>query len=396
MPYLTPNSPPEDTHCYRLEIPNDVQWVSIVKGALSELIKAYNFEAFGDYSPEDTAYRFLQMYNDFVFQECDMGGCCYDIVESRVTDSGDMEISINGGDWQPNPADPRVTSPSLPPPIIDESHTKCDAATNGLQHLIDLNDAISGKLAVAGSALDLVIEVAALIALSLLAPAAAPFLIPLIVGAISVLFTFGQAAWDDYWDSTAYDIVLCALYCTIGEDGQFTDAQFAAFLAKIGSDLPASVARDTFYRNIVAMGRKGLNNDCAYGTSATADCSDCDCGTGCELNDWSIHNPVSGIFGQVDDVNFDDGYIDVSTTGVNTDGRYYVWIERSADNLCCQYVSSEHLSGDEVNQWAWADCGEDRSTPGHTGLISGQCANSIQIRFNNPGAVRIFLIECGL
>jgi len=70
MPYLTPNSAPETTVCRTLVIPDDTFWLSIVNGALSELIYAHRFEQFGTATPDETAARFAQMYDEFVVSEC--------------------------------------------------------------------------------------------------------------------------------------------------------------------------------------------------------------------------------------------------------------------------------------------------------------------------------------
>lgn len=72
MPYLTPDSAPAGTICRTLVIPDDPFWLSIVTGALSELMHSYRFEQFGTATPEETAERFSQMFDEFVASECQM------------------------------------------------------------------------------------------------------------------------------------------------------------------------------------------------------------------------------------------------------------------------------------------------------------------------------------
>jgi len=70
MPYLTPNNAPGTTICRTIVIPNDLTWISIVNGALAELFKAYNFEQYGDLTPEETATAFYQMWSDWHESKC--------------------------------------------------------------------------------------------------------------------------------------------------------------------------------------------------------------------------------------------------------------------------------------------------------------------------------------
>jgi hypothetical protein len=363
MPYLTPDTPPDDTICYTLRIPNDKTWIGIVKGAVSELIKDYNFEAFGDYSPEDTALRFLDMYDEFVFSECQMA-CCYDVVNHRVTDDGQLQISVNDGDWQQDPSDPRLNGVSMPPPTLDETHTKCDAASNGLQHFQDLVATHSNDLAIATTVFELLGLIALEVAALIFAPESAPILFPILVGTVIALFAFGKTAFDAYWVSDRYDEVLCAMYCNIGDDGQFTDAQFTAFLAQYSSTLPASVAKDMLYRDMIATGKKGLNNMCSYGASASADCSAC---CVCEImSHWSkglwasgalSDNDGSGVLVETGDCYF---LIDAHDRGDGTMSAYLVCTDSDTDN-CIDWTATK-VSGTENDfTYVFIGCGTDRT-----------------------------------
>lgn len=70
MPYLTPETLPSGTICRTVLIPDDIEWITIVNGALSRLIHASNFEQFGSITPEETAERFQQMFFEFRDSEC--------------------------------------------------------------------------------------------------------------------------------------------------------------------------------------------------------------------------------------------------------------------------------------------------------------------------------------
>lgn len=67
MPYLTPDTPPDDLMvCRRLKIPAHSDWLALVDGALSELTKAYNFEQFGTASVDDVTQFFEQFYINYI------------------------------------------------------------------------------------------------------------------------------------------------------------------------------------------------------------------------------------------------------------------------------------------------------------------------------------------
>jgi len=74
--WLTPDST-AGFFCRRLLIPAGPDWLAIVTGALNELIYTYNFEKFGDQTPEDTVAAFQVMFDQFCLdddQECRMIG----------------------------------------------------------------------------------------------------------------------------------------------------------------------------------------------------------------------------------------------------------------------------------------------------------------------------------
>lgn len=65
MPFLTPDTLPDDFVCRRVRIPNDVGWLELVNGALSVLTKPYNYEAFGSITPEQCAEILSEMFFEY-------------------------------------------------------------------------------------------------------------------------------------------------------------------------------------------------------------------------------------------------------------------------------------------------------------------------------------------
>lgn len=75
--WLTPDAPASGFICRRLLIPNSLDWVDIVTGALNELTFPYNFEQSGTETPDDTAALFTAMFDRFCFdsqEECRLIG----------------------------------------------------------------------------------------------------------------------------------------------------------------------------------------------------------------------------------------------------------------------------------------------------------------------------------
>lgn len=72
MPYITPETLPTDTICRVLFIPNSTDFISIVTGALQELIFNWNFEQVEGITPQQTVDAFMPMFNAFCFNE---GAC---------------------------------------------------------------------------------------------------------------------------------------------------------------------------------------------------------------------------------------------------------------------------------------------------------------------------------
>jgi len=67
--WLTPNTPGAGFICRPLFIPDGLDWLAIVTGALNELIYETNFEEYGTESPADTVAAFQTMFDHFCFDD---------------------------------------------------------------------------------------------------------------------------------------------------------------------------------------------------------------------------------------------------------------------------------------------------------------------------------------
>jgi len=282
-----------------------------VSGAIRELTFSSSWRDAYGISADEAAERALEMFNLYLQSgeegECGMNCCCEDeITIKRIDpDTGRMQISTDGGDtWTSDPNDPQYAVIQLPPAVTSGvSNTKCDAATNALQRIMDIIAETSSNIATVSSVYELaVIITGAILAAAVMAltgGALSPVAVAItgiIWGAGSAAFTAGQAAFDDYWSSENLDIMLCALVDNIGDDGAFTEAQYQGWRSQAKFNLPSSPARDLVMTAINAVGAAGLSNMAANGAAADADCADCDdtCWTGWEAQVQSDYPPAWG------------------------------------------------------------------------------------------------------
>lgn len=66
MPYLTADSLPSDTVCYSVRVPNDFQNKAAFVGAVYELARVWNWELYGEMTPDEMAESWLGLYNEMV------------------------------------------------------------------------------------------------------------------------------------------------------------------------------------------------------------------------------------------------------------------------------------------------------------------------------------------
>lgn len=292
--YPIPNviDPPESMQV-TLCVPKNRDHLATFFGALFELTIWTSWQKDTAHSAVEVAdvwsrywYSWDRNLNDIECED-DMGKCCTEpIKESRLNpDTGRPEVRYDGGAWKPDPSDPQFAVFAQPPIVGGgSSNTKCDAASNALQHFTDVVNATSSNIATASSVytfavaiVTVLLEVAIIIITGGLGSPIALTIVGMIWGAGSAVFTAGQAAFDDYWSTDNLDIVFCALYCNIGENGQFTEDQYQAWRTQVNFELPSSPARDLVMTTINAAGAVGLSNMASYGGSADSDCSECGC-----------------------------------------------------------------------------------------------------------------------
>lgn len=117
MPFLTPDTTPAATVCRRLFIPDSPEWLALVNGALGELIKLQNWEAFGAVTPLEAAARAQQMVLEYL-----ESGCMIGTIHPYVTSSPPPGCLPCDGSLHARADYPRLYA-ALPPALIVDADT---------------------------------------------------------------------------------------------------------------------------------------------------------------------------------------------------------------------------------------------------------------------------------
>lgn len=127
MPYLTPDNPPANSFvCRRIFIPNSLDFLMIVNGALSELTIPKNYEQFGELTPDETVQFMVEMWLKYIESEACMIGMVIPFLNVTVPDGC---LECDGAIYD------RVDYPELYAVIHPE--LKIDADTFRVPNLID-------------------------------------------------------------------------------------------------------------------------------------------------------------------------------------------------------------------------------------------------------------------
>jgi len=337
-----------------LQIPKDATWIGLVKGALSELIYAYRFEQFGALTPEETASIFRDMYDEFVFSECAaMAGssCCYDNVQYRFTENGQLQQSVNGGDWVSSVNDPRIAVPQLPTPDMSAEGAQCVVAKNMafqlLNNVININNQRAEGSTIAEIAAVALEVLFVLLNVTIVGAILSPLL--LLIAAELLKHTAEDiGAYVD--DSSVEDAVVCAIYCSLEINGQLTDQGYYQMLGRLFSGLPAGEGKQFVYDCARAVGRQQFNNYASMtgndGTFAGVDCVDCACTTFCDYSQWTIHDARGTIVHQ------ETAYIEVSAVQ-NSNGKWWVDVVSPDINTGCCFIDFDMIGENVFIETGW-------------------------------------------
>jgi len=286
MPYLTPDSIPEDGNCRPLFIPASTDWLAIVSGALTELIKPYNWEQAGAVTVEE-AIEAMQAMIDLYYAGCVSGDCVLpdDVPIFRLGEDGHIEQLVGGewvppeGDWAIPPTDERTE------PTAEER--RCLAAANAVNALKILYESLSDSL---GSALDAVEAIAALTAtivggIGLLLGLISGGLIQLAGVAFGWVYNAVEFITADLWDELFTHKLECIFYNCSSDDSGVVHFDFDCINTQLQSqtDLLDPTLTDVRLYGQIAYIMSWLGTEAIDAAGATTAISEAECDS-CELH----------------------------------------------------------------------------------------------------------------
>ena len=286
MPWLTPDSIPEDDDCRPLFIPANSVWLALVSGALTELTQKYNWEKFGTLSVDETVAQMQIIVDGYYNTAClnctfPDGGAII-----RINQHGVLQQLDGSGNWT-EPTGDYV----IPPPdarsggtSVNQNCLAAKNATNVLKELYtNLSMSFASNLSAAEAATSFVGALVALIGFEF-----APITTGIVIFFEAVFQLLYQALayiTADLWTDAFTNQLTCFLLaCAVNTAGVVT-FDWDCFVAKLNSttdEFGLSEVQLRLYLQVSYLlyfigGVSGLN--LAGGTTAITDddCSDCGC-----------------------------------------------------------------------------------------------------------------------
>jgi len=140
MPFLTPNSLPEESDCRSLLIPASSEWLALFGGALTEFLYKYNWEQTTGITIDETIAKMQEIIDGFYdgCAQCELpdGGKIIRI----NSDTGKLE-ELTDGAWEPATGDYYIPPPE--PREGDDPDIKCLAAKNAANVMRQLYEKLS-------------------------------------------------------------------------------------------------------------------------------------------------------------------------------------------------------------------------------------------------------------
>ncbi len=202
-----------------------------------------------------------------------LDNCCGGGYTTRINSDGAFQISYDGGaTWTNAPdLDPRNNSTVFQPlPLAEGEVTRCAAAENIVAILDEMTSQLATQLTAGASLLEIVAVLLAMIAIFLSGGALAP----IITGFAGALIGFGGAAITAAFTSDVWDLVLCAIFENISDDGSISQSQLDDIYSDLDADLDGAaivILGDWFN----ALGPVGMTNAGRTGNSSGTGCEEC-------------------------------------------------------------------------------------------------------------------------
>jgi len=318
MPWLTPETLPEDDDCRPLLIPASSEWLAIVSGALTELTQKWNWQQQGAVTVAEATAAMQAMIDNYY------GGCVACTIPGGTPlfrlnpDTGAVEELLPDGTW----GTPTGEYTIPPTPAREESTPEermCAAAANAanvLQVLYEsLSDSFSGGLSYDAAVAAFVAAVAGAIG-SVFGIVVAPLIVIFAI-LFGVVYATVEFVTADLWDSAFTSKLTCVLKNCASDDGEVVHFDFQCVLDTLahGTDIfdPTTAQLRLFgqlYTILNFLGAQALDAAGATTAITDADCSGCE-EAWCAAFDfsnfdmWTVHygtiteNGVEGEYGDV-------------------------------------------------------------------------------------------------
>lgn len=283
MPWLTPNNIPEDDECRPLFIPHSAEWLAIVSGAILELTRSWNWEEFGELTPEECAERMQQMQQQFydgICNDCTLpdGGRVI-----RINLEGHFEWLVGDawveptGDYAVPPVEPRETG--------TPEEQRCLAAANAVNVLADLYEQVTDMWNMHLSIAEAVFTFSVAIGIAIAPPLGllARGIMGIALFAFQEFFAFLDFLGEDVWGENFTDALECMFYeCSLNTDGVVTFNPDCIWekMWNEGNPFDLSGSEQRLLGQIgyllSVIGMDGLNLAGTTTAITSADCEECD------------------------------------------------------------------------------------------------------------------------
>jgi hypothetical protein len=283
MPYLTPETVPEERDCRALLIPASSDWLAIFSGALTELTLRWNWEEQGI-----TVDEALEVVNAVIagyYDGCVTSGCQSPEGTGvfRLDENGNVQQLIDG-EWVEPVGDAAI--PPVPPrtePTAEER--RCLASANAANVMHELYESLTDSFNEDRTIEEAIAALLATIAIRFfwLAPIAS-WLLLAAIAALSVVYFLMELFLADLWIGNFEDVLRCILYNCSSDDGDVVTFDYPCFLSGLENALDNPDIDALQYRLLVQMGFimnsiggvDALNAAGATTDVEAADCDDCD------------------------------------------------------------------------------------------------------------------------
>jgi len=226
--WLTPNSGATEYLCRPVLVPRDdnLYFLAAVNGALLDLTHPWNWEQYGDMTPEEAAAVMLQMYVEYTAIPCEEVIPC-----APCTIDGDEELGYEGpiriirrgaggyteelvdGTWTPPTGEYEVPTLEVrTEPTADER--RCLASANAANVLADLYEEVTDQVAIdsaPAAVFGVVFDFVILVVGAFAGPTAAAYA-SLGKTAFDAFIETAETLASDVWDSEFTDELTCFMY----------------------------------------------------------------------------------------------------------------------------------------------------------------------------------------